>query len=143
MDVSREMGGRHISDQPLLENPPSAPECGVVSVLKHARNAELWVIGGRVNQRVSIADARGDRLLAQHMLPCPDGVENDLGMCGSRGTDTHRVDVRTPKQLVVVAKSGVGASPALQGLGSRHVDVSNGGDSRSAASAEIRRCVSL
>jgi hypothetical protein len=143
MDASGEMRRRHISDQPFLENPPCAPECGVISVLKHARNAELWVIGCGVDQRVSIVDARGDRLLAQHMLTCPDGVENDLGMCRSRCTDAHRVDVRTPEQLAVVGKSGVGTSPTPQGLGSRHVDVRNGGESRSAAGAEIRRCVSV
>ena len=111
MHVSSEMRRRHISDQPLLEDPLSPPECGVISVLKHARDAEPWVIGGGASQTVSIADARGDRLLAQDMLPCPDGVENDLGMCRGRGTDAYRGNVWPPKQLVVVGESGVGTGP--------------------------------
>jgi hypothetical protein len=109
--MSGEMRREHISDHPLAENPPSAPERGVISMLKHARNAQLWVTSGRVNQRASVAESGGDRLLTQHVLPCPDGVEDDLGMCRGRGADAHRIDVRTPKQLVVVGKSGLGTSP--------------------------------
>jgi hypothetical protein len=143
MDVSDEAGRRHISDQPLLDKPPRALDCGVISMLEYARNAELWAIGGRFDQQVGVIEARGDRLLAQDMLTGPDSVEDDLGMCGCRGADTYGVDIRACKQLVIVGESGIGTSLSSQGLGSRRVDVGNRSQGRSRVGAEVRRCMRI